>query len=577
MAQKIQVLPDEVVNHIAAGEVVERPASVVKELVENAIDAGSTEISILVENGGLQEVRVVDNGTGMVRNDALTAFQRHATSKIRVSDDLGAIETLGFRGEALPSIASVSRVRMVTKEEETLSGIEISLEAGQINEIRETGCARGTDVTVRDLFFNTPARRKFQRSVATEFSHITDTVVRIALARWGIHFRLFHNEKSVLDIPPAKDHLVRIGSLLGKEVYRALHRVDAKMDSFEIEGYLSDPAFTRPNPKGIYIYVNGRSIRDRIIHRAIMEGYRSLIPKDRYPLVVLFLRIPPWGVDANVHPTKTEVRFSSSDLIYRGVIGLSHGLMRGQAVHGGERPTREGGRPVSPSAIRESTAPYGFPPSTAHPKGRDDRRASRGELFGGLPTSLRVLGQIARTYLACESSGGLILIDQHAAHERIVFERLKRALEHGRPEVQGLLFPETVELSPVEWETMQRYRDELERLGFDLEVFSRNTVVIKSVPSILSLENCSQIVSDLIRDLVAEEARGGIDKALERVLKVTACHGAIRSGQTLSRDEMTTLLQEMEEEGFFQTCPHGRPACVEIGFAQMEKMFMRSS
>jgi DNA mismatch repair protein MutL len=188
-----------------------------------------------------------------------------------------------------------------------------------------------------------------------------------------------------------------------------------------------------------------------------------------------------------------------------------------------------------------------------------------------------VLGQIARTYLACESSGGLILIDQHAAHERIVFERLKRDLEHGRPEVQGLLFPETVELSPVEWETIQRHRDELERLGFDLEVFGRNTVVIKSVPSILSLENCSQIVSDLIRDLVAEEARGGIDKALERVLKVTACHGAIRSGQTLSRDEMTTLLQEMEEEGFFQTCPHGRPACVEIGFAQMEKMFMRSS
>lgn len=577
MTQKIQVLPDEVVNRIAAGEVVERPASVVKELVENAIDAGGTEISILVEGGGLREIRVIDNGTGMGREDALTAFQRYATSKIRVNDDLETIQTLGFRGEALPSIASVSRVKMATKEEQSLSGTEILLEAGQVKQIRETGCPRGTDVTVQDLFFNTPARRKFQRSVATEFSHIMDVVVRIALAQCGIHFRLFHNEKSILDIPSTKDRLVRIGSLLGKESYRALHQVRVKMDSLEIEGYLSDPGYTRPNGKGIYIYVNGRFIRDRIIHHALMEGYRNLIPKDRYPVAVLFLYLPPWSVDTNVHPTKTEVRFSSIDLIHRGVIGLSHGLRGGSAEHTLEGPTITGESRVPPLTVQESATDYTPIPSSSHPESRANTETPRAELFRSPPSSLRVLGQIDKTYIACESPRGLILIDQHAAHERIVFQRLKREAEHGRPRGQGLLLPQTVELSPVEWETAQRYFPELRQLGFDLEPFGRNTVVIKSVPSILSREDCSQMVSDLIRDLMAEEVGGGIAKGIETVLKVTACHGAMRSGQALSREEMTMLLEEMEAEGFLQTCPHGRPACVEIGLSQLAKMFMRSS
>lgn len=575
MAQKINVLPDEVVNLIAAGEVVERPASIVKELVENAIDAQGTEISILVEGGGLRGIRVIDNGTGMGREDALTAFQRYATSKIRVSDDLATIQTLGFRGEALPSIASVSRVKMVTKEEQSLSGTEIWLEAGQVREIRETGCPRGTDVAVQDLFFNTPARRKFLRTVATEFSHIMEAVVRIALAHCDIHFRLFHNEKRILDIPSAKERLVRIGSLLGNEVYRVLHRVGVRMDSLEIEGYLSDPGFTRPNPKGIYIYVNGRYIRDRIIHHAIMSGYRNLIPKDRYPVAVIFLRLPPWSLDMNVHPTKSEVRFSSTDLIHRGVIGLSRDFMRASGERGYEESTGTGESRVFPLTIKESATSYASPTSATHPGGGVDSETSRGELFKRISSSLRILGQLGKTYLVCESPGGLVLIDQHAAHERVVFQRLKRELERGRPEVQRLLFPETVEISPLEWDTVQRYLPELRRLGFDLEPFGRNTVVIKSVPSILSRKDCCQIVSDLIRDLMGEEARGGIGKGIETVLKVTACHGAIRAGQILSKEEMTMLLEEMEEEGFFHTCPHGRPACVEIGLPQLEKMFIR--
>jgi len=579
MDRKIHVLPDEVVNRIAAGEVVERPASIVKELVENAIDARATEISILVEGGGLHRIRVIDNGTGMGREDALTAFQRYATSKVKASEDLATIQTLGFRGEALPSIASVSRVKMVTKDEESLSGEEIWLEAGRVREIRETGCPRGTDVAVQDLFFNTPARRKFQRSVSTEFSHVTEVVVRIALAHCGIHFRLFHHEKRILDIPVTKERIVRIGSLLGREIYRALHRVSVRMDSLEIDGYLSDPGSTRPNPKGIYVYVNGRFIRDRIIHHAIMEGYRNLIPKDRYPVAVLFLSLPPWSVDINVHPTKNEVRFSSTELIHRGVVALCQDLMQGPSERCQEDTVGRGESLAPPLTIREFTPSYSTLPSAAHPStgGPDVEPLRGGVLFKQPSFSLRILGQLDSTYLICESPGGLVLIDQHAAHERIVFERLKRGVENEQPEAQRLLFPETVELSAAELEAVQRYLPELKRLGFELEPFGRNTLAIKSIPLILSQGDCCQIVSDLIRDLISEETQGGMVKDIDTALKVTACHGSIRSGQALSMGEMTMLLNEMEEEGFFQTCPHGRPACIQIGLSELEKMFGRKS
>ncbi len=578
MDQKIHVLPDEVVNRIAAGEVVERPASIVKELVENAIDARATEVSILVEGGGLRKIRVIDNGTGMGREDGLTAFQRYATSKIEASEDLTTIQTLGFRGEALPSIASVSRVRMVTKDEESLSGVEIWLEAGQVGEIRETGCPRGTDVAVEDLFFNTPARRKFQRSVATEFSHITEVVVRIALAHCGTHFRLFHNEKRILDIPVTKERLVRIGSLLGREIYRVLHRVSIRMDSLEIDGYLSDPGFTRPNPKGIYVYVNGRFIRDRIIHHAIMESYRNLLPKDRYPVAILFLSLPPWSVDMNVHPTKNEVRFSSTDLIHRGVVALSQDFMRGPSVCSQADTIGRGESPAPPLTIGESSPNYSTPPSATYPRrGGPDAEALPGVLFKEPSFSLRILGQLDSTYLVCESPGGLVLIDQHAAHERIVFQRLKRGVEKERPEVQRLLFPETIELAAAELEAVRRYLPELKRLGFELEPFGGNTLVIKSIPLILSRGDCCQIVPDLIRDLTSEEAQDDMGKGIDTALKVTACHGSIRSGQALSMEEMTMLLKEMEQEGFSQTCPHGRPACIQIGLSELEKRFMRKS
>jgi DNA mismatch repair protein MutL len=577
MPHKIHVLPDEVVNRIAAGEVVERPASVVKELIENAVDARGTEVSVLVEGGGLRGIRVIDNGTGMERADALTAFQRYATSKITVGDDLATIETLGFRGEALPSIASVSRVKMVTKEEQSLSGTGIWLEGGQVGEIREVGSPKGTDITVEDLFFNTPARRKFVRSVATEFSHIIDVVVRLALAYSNIRFRLFHNEKMTLDVPPTMDRLVRIGSLLGKEIYKALLRVKLSMDGVEIEGYVGDPAFTRPNAKGIYIYVNGRYVKDRTVHHAIMEGYRTLIPKDRYPVVILFLKIPPWNLDVNVHPTKSEVRFGSAGLIHRGVVGLFHDFMRGSAKPTrGEKISAEESRTAG-LTIKESDAGYESRPSVIHPASGIDTRGLQEGLFRDAPSSLRILGQVDKTYIVCESSRGLLLIDQHAAHERIVFQRLKRGLESGVPESQRLLIPATVEFSAVEWETVERYLSELGRLGFDLEPFGRNTLAIKSVPSILSRRDYSQTLFDLVRDLMGEDARAGIEKDIEAVLKVTACHGAIRSGQALSREEISALLEDMEREEFFLTCPHGRPACREIDVLQLEKMFMRKS
>lgn len=577
MSQKIHVLPDEVVNRIAAGEVVERPASVVKELVENSIDARGNEISVLVEGGGLRGIRVIDNGTGMGRADALTAFERYATSKIRVSDDLATIQTLGFRGEALPSIASVSKVKIVTKEEEPLSGTEIWLEAGKVREIRETGCPTGTDIAVENLFFNTPARRKFLRSVGTEFSHIMEAVVRLALAQDGVRFRLFHNEKRTLDLPPSRDKLVRIGSLLGNEVYRALRRMRVKTEALKIEGYVSDPGFTRSNAKGIYVYVNGRFVRDRTIHHAVMEGYRNLIPKDRYPVVILFLEIPSWSLDVNVHPTKNEVRFGSTSLIHQGVMGLFQDFAGGRSERTQEERINTGEISVEDTTIKEPDTVYISLPSQPHAGGEPGSKRPEGELFKGISSSPRVLGQVGKTYIVCESPKGLLLIDQHAAHERIVFQQLKRGFDRGSPEVQRLLLPETVEFSPLEWETVERYLPELEQLGFELEPFGRKTLAIKSVPSILSGKDSRQIVSDLIRDLMAEETRGGIGKNVDVVLKVAACHGAIRSGEILSIEEMTALLQDMEGEGFFYNCPHGRPACNEIDISQLEKMFMRKS
>ncbi|NIO05143.1 MAG: DNA mismatch repair endonuclease MutL [Proteobacteria bacterium] len=577
MAQKIHILPDEVVNRIAAGEVVERPASVVKELIENAIDARGTEISILIDDGGLRRIRVIDNGTGMGRTDALTAFQRYATSKIKASDDLGMIETLGFRGEALPSIASVSRVKMVTKEEQSLSGVEIRLEGGGVKEIREVGCPRGTDVLVEDLFFNTPARRKFLRTVSTEFSHIMEAVVRIAMAHRGVRFKLFHNEKRILDVPTSKNRSIRIGSLLGNEVYRVLRQVKVKIEKLEIEGYVSEPEFSRPNARGIYVYVNGRFVRDRTIHHAVMEGYRNRIAKDRYPVVVLFLQVPPWSLDVNVHPTKSEVRFGSPGLIHQGVIELFHDFESKQVepFEAGPAPTREFS--ILPLAVKESTTDYNSLSQVSDPGRGPEDEGSRVELFEETLSSLRILGQLDQTYIICESPRGLLLVDQHAAHERIVFRRLKQAVDRGAPQVQRLLLPETVEFSPLEWDAVEPYLPQLARLGFDLEPFGRNTVMIRSVPSILSGKDCRQIVSDLLRDLIEEEARSGIEKDIEAVLKVTACHGAIRSGQPLSKEEMRALLEDMKEEGFFYTCPHGRPACREIDTLQLEKMFMRKS
>jgi len=576
MAQRILVLPDDVVNRIAAGEVVERPASVVKELLENAIDAGATEISILVRKGGMDEIQVLDNGTGMSREDALTAFQRYATSKIRASDDLETMRTLGFRGEALPSIASVSKVRMVTREKTTLGGTEICLQGGEVREVRETGCPKGTDVIIRDLFYNTPARRKFLRSVTTEFSHIVDTVVRIGLAYHHIHLKLFHQERNTIDVPSTEDRMVRIGTLLGNELYRALRRCRVHMDFLSIDGYLGDPGFTYPNAKGIYVYVNGRFIRDRIIHHALMEGYRNLIPKQRYPVAVLFLELPPWGVDVNVHPTKREVRFSAGDLVHRGIVALCSDLREGSGGSVREGSTSDESEALA-LGVRESPPSYGALWPSADQESRMPPQGSEKAGFTDVVSSLRPVGQIGQTYVVCESPTGLMLIDQHAAHERIVFERLKRAVDEGNPTFQTLLFPETIELSPLEWETAERYLSDLKRVGFDLEPFGRRTLVIKSIPSVLAGKGCDQLVHDLIRDLVAEETRSEIGEHVETMLKVTACHGAIRAGKSLSMEEMVSLLAQMESEGFIRTCPHGRPAWVEISRRDLEKMFMRSS
>jgi len=607
-------LPEQLCNKIAAGEVVERPASVVKELVENALDAGARTICLEIESGGKSLIRVTDDGCGMGRDDALLSLERHATSKIRTDEDLFRLSTLGFRGEALPSIASVSRLTMKSCASEASGGVEIYAEGGFVKRVHEIGAARGTTIEVRNLFFNTPARRKFLRKEETEAAHVQDILQKLALASPGVQFRYFHNGRAVLDTPVCLDLRERIASLLGRDLVRQLLELETEDSSLSLKGYAARPECSRSTNQFMFTFINGRFIRDRVVQHALREGYRTLLPKGRYPVAVLFLEIDPAQVDVNVHPTKHEVRFREQGRVHDFIAASIAARLRPSdwlsrleqkpAAHAGSTQSfapEQASLPVvraPASRVAETVEKYAPVQDAVAQDQRDSDRKLQLPANGALPkkqletgisaappkdresagffSSLQVLGQYANSYILCQDGPDLVMIDQHAAHERIRFEQLRRQMAAGGIASQSLLFPQVMEFTPAHAQILLTLSTALARLGFDIEPFGGNSFALKSIPSLLEAGS----TQTLVQDLIAESARQGgsylIQEALDETLMRMACHSVIRAGKPLSVTEISALLGAMDEVDFNTHCPHGRPVQVRLEGREIEKMFKRS-
>lgn len=607
MTTKIRILPENLCNQIAAGEVVERPASVVKELIENSLDANATEIRIDVESGGRKLIRVTDDGDGMGKDDVFLCLERHATSKISMEADLFSLNTLGFRGEALPSIAAVSRLTVRSRTAATLEGWEVYVEGGTVCRAGAAGLPVGTSIEVRDLFFNTPARRKFLRKEETELGHIAELVTRLALAAPEVQFKLTHNQRPIIETPRHKRLEERIAALLGRPLLTQLAAVDSGggEGGLELRGFVSRPELTRSSTGGIYTYINGRHIRDRVVLHAVLEGVRHLVPKGRYPAAILFMTIPPDQVDVNVHPTKHEVRFSRQAVVHDFIVTAIRDSLRagvatetvstrqslpfsGEVAGSFERSAASGEQ--YPDEIREAVAGYAQREPVLEQRriafnATDTAASGYGSEASALPTpqlglfaGLTIIGQFNNSYIVAEDREGLILIDQHAAHERIGFERLLKEFRSGEVARQALLFPQIIEFDFKEAAYVAERLSVLSRLGYMLEPFGGRSYALQAVPVLL--KNRTDHLS-LLRDLAAELAERGVstrlEAACENLLVTMSCHAMVRANQALSRPEITALLRDLDQIDFNASCPHGRPVYVRLTTTEIARLFRRSA
>lgn len=601
MALRIRILPEQLTNKIAAGEVVERPASVVKELVENALDAGATEIVVEIEDGGRRLIRVADNGCGMSREELLLSLERHATSKIITDADLFNLSSLGFRGEALPSIASVSRFSLASREKGSIEGAEVYAEGGKIIDVKSCGMPTGTVVTARNLFFNTPARLKFMKSRETESGHVGEIINRLALSRPDIRFIYSVDNKMVYRLP-AGDLPARARELFGSELSRELCPLAVTIDEFTMYGLLGTPAASRSTTGSIYTYINGRYVKDRVVQHAIMQGYKNVLERGRYPVLVLFIELPAGDVDVNVHPTKHEVRFREQSKVHAVIQGaVAEHLQAAPGLAGGRGlPLRAAASAASPAGssriaeVKESLLRYSGVMPTAvagsFPRYGESRAAEAPPAAATQPaaapapaqtssegfSSLRIIGQFKSAYILCQDDADLLIIDQHAAHERVVFEQLRSSFRKGRIEGQRLLFPETVALSPLEVETLKMHAATLERLGFTLEEFGHNTWLLTAIPLLLAKQNYRQSLLDILAELSGFGSSTHLEEKCDELLATVACHSVVRGEWHLSAAEIQHLLQQMDQTDFAANCPHGRPVISRITLKEIEKMFRRS-
>jgi len=608
----IRILPETLSNKIAAGEVVERPASVVKELLENSLDAESTRIIIEVEKGGQSLIQISDNGVGMRPDDARLAIERYATSKISSVDDLFSIQTLGFRGEALPSIASVSRFSLITRDQSSDAGTEIIVEGGKVISVSEVGAPPGTMVSVEQLFFNTPARKKFLKTVGTEMSHIAGTVARVALGHPAVQFRLVHNHKVVKSWPHTSRHLDRIVDVLGKDVKSNLHAIELSQNGLAISGWIGSPRITRRTSRGLYIFVNDRFVRDRTIQHGVFKGFAQRLVKGQFPIAVVFIKIPFDQVDVNVHPTKNEVRFVNPHQVHEAVkSAIAQTLYEIDRVNW--RPVNESLRRESQNAstVAEPMTPFTPPGRVTHPSKQAKftypegsfrepatdnwqpastrqqpaagsqqpaaiRRRSQEPIFESTGFSaLRVVGQLHNTYIVCESDAGLVLIDHHAAHERILFEQLQRRGADQQAAAQQLVVPETIELNFREAEILGQMLSDLKTFGLAVEPFGKNTFVIKAVPALLAGRDVKPMIREIVEKTAAVGYSPGLKDALDECRMVMACHGALRARQALTEKQIEKLLLQLDACDHPSHCPHGRPTWVRWDLATLEKSFKR--
>ena len=575
---KIQILSDDLASRIAAGEVVERPASAVKELIENSLDAGASEIFVGVEKSGTALIRVADNGEGMDAGDLEMAVERHATSKLTVEADLFRIATLGFRGEALPSIASVSRMEIASRVKDAATAHLLRCEGGVRKELRPTAAASGTTVVVRDIFFNVPARRKFLKSPATELSHICDVINRIALAHPAVHFRLEHDARTIADYAAVGQARDRLQQVLGREVVKDIAPFSWHDSELSVQGFLSAAPASFPNARYLYTYVNRRYVRDKVLTHAVLQGYENLLMKGQYPAVVLFLHLPFEDVDINVHPAKYEVRFRRQSEVHAAVAsGVRHAL-RQAAREPAARASFT--RSAAFTGVNEGAQPYQMGSSItvqsfARPTPADFSMPFRMNQSEGYFSSLQILGQILGCYIVCVSAHGLALIDQHAAHERVAFEKLRRQLETGQVSTQVLLLPQTVELNAGEMSLVEANFETLKSFGFTLEPFGAGAYAVTEAPALLPEGDYTELLRQMVADLADVDTSTKLRIHLEDRLATIACHSVIRANRALEFDEIGALLRELDQIDFATQCPHGRPVLMEISREELERMFKR--
>lgn len=610
---RISLLDEHTANRIAAGEVVERPASVVKELVENSIDSGATQITVTLEEGGKELIKITDNGCGMTREDAILSLQRHATSKIRSADDLDSISTLGFRGEALPSIASVSVLEMTAKHDAEPEGARLEVEAGTIINLESVGAPRGTTIAVRRLFFNTPARLKFLKTAQTELGHITEIIGWFAMAYPSIHFRLLHGSREVLISPATGSRLNSITQVLGKDAAKQMVPISFETQAMKVGGFVSNPSLTRINRRDQVFFVNGRPIKSRTITHALDQAYRGLLQPGRYPVAVVFIEVVPELVDVNVHPTKAEVKFSSEHEIHSAVHrAANEALMQGAAAPSiGQQTTTRPSQPLNltpdqpqyrqqPLMPRQDTDITAFREALA--KRREEAIAESGtpdpfvwQKGAGVPVeespvpeadfdaprtvalrAVNVIGQARNTYIVAQCDDGVLIIDQHVAHERVLFDRMLKAREERSAAVQGMVVPVTVSLSARESAVVSQRLEDIRRAGFDLEEFGGDTFMLRGAPAWLKPGEAEPVLRDTIQELVDLSIARHLLVRPDQVLITASCKMAVKAGEQLAMEEMTQLVDDLLKCENPFVCPHGRPIIVSLSNWELDRKFRRA-
>ena len=608
MTTRIHLLDPQLANQIAAGEVVERPASVIKELLENALDAGADQIDIQIGEGGTQLIQVRDNGGGIPKEDLPLALARHATSKILTLEDLDAVNTLGFRGEALASIASVSRLTLTSSTDDSGVGWSVQTEGRDMQAVVSAAShPRGTTVIARDLFFNTPARRKFLRAVNTEYGHVEEVVKRLSLINFHVGFRLSHNGTLKWHFRPAEteaEQRRRIATLCGQSFIEASTPLFVETHGLSLGGWLGSPSMARGQADMQYFYVNGRIVRDKVVTHAIRTAYSDVLAHGRHPAYVLFLQLDPSSVDVNVHPTKHEVRFRDQRTvheflarnIHRALSGLktvpvsapestplAPVLMPEQGRMGFVPPgapdlafspvRNTGSLPPSSPAVQDAIADYLAPLRDAWTTEGEAPRAD--DKAPGLPPLGYALAQLHGIYILAQNAEGLVIVDMHAAHERLVYERLKAAWAEGRLASQPLLLPQTVAVSRGEAELAEQSAPWLARLGLEVDRIGEEALAVRSVPALLPKANLPGLLRDILADVKVHGQSQRVEEAINELLGTMACHGAVRANRALSLPEMNALLRDMEATAFSSQCNHGRPTWRQLGMSELDKLFWR--